>query len=76
MGLLPLDRRRWLAADVIHHANAVDLLMMRLDTRPKVIRQVRPVRGHEVDGFHRTQKQPSRTYGHRPSRRIVPAGTR
>lgn len=27
MGLLPLDRRRWLAADVIHHAgNAIDFI--------------------------------------------------
>src|SRR3546814_4086528 len=52
---LPLDRRRRLAADVVDHArDAADLVDDAVgDAAEEVVRQVRPVRGHEIDGLDR-----------------------
>nr|VUD28729.1 AraC family transcriptional regulator [Raoultella sp. NCTC 9187] len=76
----PFDRRRRLTADVIHHAgDTVHFVDDAVgDAAEEVVRQVRPVGGHKVDGFlPHAGKQPSRTCGHRPSRRRnEPAGTR
>src|SRR3546814_944503 len=56
--LLPLDRRRRLAADVVDHARyAADLVDDAIgDAAEEVVRQVCPVCGHEIDGFHRAQR--------------------
>gem|GEM_PF-2225549 len=56
-GLLPLNRRRWLTGNVIDHAgNAVHFVNDTIGhAAQEIIRQVRPVGSHEVDGFDRTQ---------------------
>src|SRR5688572_19386229 len=52
---LPLNRGGRLTRDVVHHArDALHLVhdAARADVE-EVVRQTRPVRGHEVDGFDR-----------------------
>src|SRR5699024_6362451 len=54
---LPLNRRRWLAGDIVGHPGDTtyfvdDPVGYQFQ---EVVGQMRPARGHEVDGFHCTQ---------------------
>ena len=55
--LFPLDRRWRLAGHIVHHAvdprHLVDDAVGR--ARQQIVRQARPVGGHEVLGGHRAQ---------------------
>src|SRR5213082_1703209 len=55
---LPLDGRRGLAGDVVDHARDTWHLVHDAprDVVEKLVRQPRPVRGHEVDRLHRPQR--------------------
>lgn len=55
--LFPLNGSWWFTADVIHHTgNPVDFIDDAVgNTTQEVIRQMRPVRSHKVDGFDGTQ---------------------
>src|SRR5262245_4260458 len=55
----PLDGAGRLAADVVHHPVDPPHLVHQAcgDPRQEVVRQPRPVGGHEVGGLHRAQSQ-------------------
>src|SRR5690606_34985650 len=56
--LLPLDGRGRLAAHIINNTRNTTYLIDNPvgNASQEVIRQVRPVGGHEVDGLHRAQR--------------------